>query len=296
MGLVGICASLVECLSVWPSGFEDSVLQMNNRGTPDNYGLINPGTPYSPGGPETLGGFPPGVIGTYHTSVQIIHDDGSWANGIRNLFIYGSGGALLIMNARRGGSPSQQLFIISSTILAESASRLVVNSLNDPGYIRAHIYNIRAIFHGNDSANVYLDSHAEQTATGANSSSTLPGSTVGGVPVSNTETILGSGSSSANAAGGLDEIAKSMLGVDIDLAKICESVLSKIVNYLNYIFEPVQHTFTIDVMSNHIQNISLLFFILTAIIFIFFISFLFNITLFLFSDRLMRYFTNKYII
>jgi len=57
IGLVVICASLVEHLSICPllSGFEDCVLQMNNRGTPDNYGFINPGTPNSPGGPGTPG-------------------------------------------------------------------------------------------------------------------------------------------------------------------------------------------------------------------------------------------------
>jgi hypothetical protein len=60
LALVAICASLVDCLSVWPYGFEDSVLQMN-RGTPDNYGFIYPGTPNSPGGPGTPGGFPPGL-------------------------------------------------------------------------------------------------------------------------------------------------------------------------------------------------------------------------------------------
>ena len=135
-------------------------------------------------------------------------------------------------------------------------------------------------------------------ATGANSSSsrTLSGSSVGGGPVSNTESILGSGSSSASVPGGTDEIAKSMVGLDISFKNFYESVLSKIVNYLNYLFEPVQHTFTIDVMSNHIQNLSLLLFILTVIILIFFISLLFNITLFIFSDRLISYFKNKYIL
>jgi hypothetical protein len=115
------------------------------------------------------------------------------------------------------------------------------------------------------------------------------------VAYSKSTEVNGSGSS-ASVPGGTDEIAKSMMGVDIDLAEIFDSVLSKLVNYLNYVFEPVQHTFTIDVMSNHIQNISILLFILTALILIFFISFLFNMTLFLFSDRLMRYFTNKYIL
>jgi len=66
----------------------------------------------------------------------------------------------------------------------------------------------------------------------------------------------------------------------IDLENFVDSVWSKLLNYLNYVFEPVQH----------------LLFILTVLILIFFISFLFNVSLFIFSDRLMRYFTNKYIL
>jgi hypothetical protein len=64
----------------------------------------------------------------------------------------------------------------------------------------------------------------------------------GGGPLSNIESNLDSGSSSVS--GGTDKIAKSIIGVDIDLAKISSNVISKIVNYLNYVFEPVQHTFT----------------------------------------------------
>lgn len=307
MGLVGICAYLVFCLSLSPIqfGFDDSVLHMNNRGTPDNYGFINPisnNTPCGPGGnPGTPGGgFPPGFPGTHHhqTQTQIIHDDGSWSNGIRNLFIYGTGGARFIMSAKRGGSPTKQLFIIGSTILAETSSKLVINALNDPTYLRAHISNIKAIFHGTDSASVFIDSNAMVAATGDSSFSTFSGSgsAVNVGPVSNLDSIPGSSSYSGSLPGGTDEIAKSMMGLNIDFTKIYESFLSKIVNYLNYIFEPVQHTFTIDVMSNHIQNLSLLLFILTALILIFFISLLFNVTLFIFSDRLINYFTKKYIL
>ena len=83
MALVGICASLVDCLSVFPLhyGFDDSLFLMSNRGTPDNYGFITPGSPNTPCGPGTPGtpggGFPPGIPGTHHTNTQIIHDDGS---------------------------------------------------------------------------------------------------------------------------------------------------------------------------------------------------------------------------
>jgi hypothetical protein len=154
---------------------------------------------------------------------------------------------------------------------------------------------LRAVWNGADSANVYMDHSAEQAATAATSSS-FPGTTVAGSPVSSSGSFLESGSSSASVPGGSEDIAKSIMGVDIDYVKIYETAISKTVNYLNYIFEPVQHSFALDVMSNHVQNISILLFILTVIIFIFFISLLFNITTFIFSDRLLSYFKNKYII
>ena len=289
IAIVGLCASLVECLSILPSGFENSVLQMN-RGTPDNYGFINPGS-NNPGGPGTPDGFPPGVPGSHHTNVHIIHDDGNWSNGIRNLFIYGSGSARMIMSLRRNGGPTQQLFILGITLVAETTTRVVLNAINDPNYIRAHIWNLRTIIHGSDSASVYMDARAEQAAIATNSN-TSPSATNG--PVSST--TLGSGDSSANVSSGTDDIAKSVIGIDIDLAKIWDSVLSKIVNYLNYLFEPVQHSFTIDVMSSHVQNLSVLLFILAALILFFFLSFLFNITLFIFSSKLLNYFSNKYIL
>jgi len=78
MALVGICASLVDCLAVFPlhSGLEESVLQLNNNGTAGNYGFITPGGSNTPT-PGTPGGGYPGIPCTHQTTTQIIHDDGS---------------------------------------------------------------------------------------------------------------------------------------------------------------------------------------------------------------------------
>ena len=121
-----------------------------NRGTPDNYGFLSPGTPSTPGAPGSPGGpgggLPSGFPGGHHTTVQIIHDDGSWSTGIRNLFIYGTGGARIIMTLRRGPlAPAQATFILGTSLLADAVSRIATNAINDPTYIRAHISNIRAI-------------------------------------------------------------------------------------------------------------------------------------------------------
>jgi hypothetical protein len=49
------------------------------------------------------------------------------------------------INLSRGGTPSQRLFIITSTILAEGARKILHNSINDPGYILANITNLKTV-------------------------------------------------------------------------------------------------------------------------------------------------------
>jgi len=71
------------------------------------------------------------------TNTQIIHDDGSWSNTIRSLFIYGSGGYRLYLT--RGGSPSSRFVITGGTIIADNLGRVVTNAINDPSYITNHL-------------------------------------------------------------------------------------------------------------------------------------------------------------
>jgi hypothetical protein len=106
----------------------------------------------------------------------------------------------------------------------------------------------------------------------------------------------GSGSGSGVGIGGSDEIAKTMLGFDLDLVKIQEVILGKLVSSLDYLFEPVTVNFSNELLANQIQNISVLLFLLTVFLSILFISLLFNLTAYLFSGKLMSYFKNKYIL
>lgn len=48
--------------------------------------------------------------------------------------------------------------------------------------------------------------------------------------------VLPFGNYSSSVPGGTDEIAKSIMGVDIDLVKFSDTVISKIINYLIYVF------------------------------------------------------------
>jgi len=68
------------------------------------------------------------------TTTQIIHNDGSFSNTIRTLFIYGTG-ALRIGMLRQGGSPGSKFAVIGSSIALDYASKIANNIINDPDYI-----------------------------------------------------------------------------------------------------------------------------------------------------------------
>lgn len=295
LDLVCFCQLVVDHMSFFSYG--DSVLQMssNNTGTglPGNSGIPNSngGNPGGlPGGPP--GGNPEG-FGGYNTNRQITHNDDSWSNTIRTIFVYGTGSARWYFNLTRGGTPIQRLMIIGGTLVTDGVGRIIQHAVNDPNYILANATNWRSIINGSQSANVYVDPRTVQSQQ-----SQISGANRGGGAGSNSSSLFENGVSNSTGSGsaGSGEASKSIIGGDIDLGKISETIISKIAEYLDYIFEPVQVSFSNEILSNQIHNMSILLWILTVCLSIFFISLLVNIALFIFSDRLMKYFTNKYIL
>jgi hypothetical protein len=74
---------------------------------------------------------------TQTTTTQIIHNDGSWSNAIRSLFIYGTGGYRLYLT--RTGSPGSRFMIVGGSMLADNIGRFLANSVNDPNYLVNHL-------------------------------------------------------------------------------------------------------------------------------------------------------------
>lgn len=84
----------VENLAVF-NGSEDSILNMSNNtgsGFTGNQGCLSPNINNSMT-PNNQN--PTGLPSGHTTNVSIIHDDGSWSNGIIILFVYGVGGTRL---------------------------------------------------------------------------------------------------------------------------------------------------------------------------------------------------------
>ena len=60
------------------------------------------------------------------STTTIIHDDGSWINAVRSLFIYGAG-AYRISLLRGGGTPGGRAFIVMGSVLGDAASKIIFN-------------------------------------------------------------------------------------------------------------------------------------------------------------------------
>lgn len=207
----------------------------------------------------------------------MIPDDGSWSNTLRSLFVYGTGGARFWVNLSRSGTPTQIFVIIGSTLMAYGLSRAIQNVINDPNYVLANVTNWRTIWNDDNSATVFVDHATEQRLLRTSNSGSV--NTV----------ISGNGEASS-------EVSKSLKGGNFDIGKFSESIVNQMAEYLDNIFEPVQLSFSNEVLSHQIKNLSIYLWILTVCLSIFFLSLLFNIALFVFSDKLSKYFTNKYIL
>jgi len=68
---------------------------------------------------------------------------------------------------------------------------------------------------------------------------------------------ISSGSNVAVTSSDISEPSKNMIGGE-KLGEIFESIMNKIADYLDYIFQPVPLNFSNEVMSNQIHNLSIL--------------------------------------
>ncbi len=193
------------------------------------------------------------------TNTQIIHDDGSWSNAIRSLFIYGSGGYRLYLN-RAAVTPGSRFAIIGSTLIADSVSRLITNAINDPDYLKNHLSNWSFRNDGEGTGSVTVNS----------------------------------GSSVDNA---INEISKSnkLINTDNGLDELSNKLFNSLMDYVKPILEPVQVSYSNDVLADQIYGLGILLFILSLLTIILMIFFILNVIVFIYSDKLMNYFSNKFI-
>lgn len=192
---------------------------------------------------------------SHSTNVTIVHNDGTWSNSIRQIFIYGTG-ALRLTLLKSGGTPITRSFVIASTLAVDVATRALTNSLNDPTYVRNHVNNWKQIWKGNEEVSIDVSRDKETIDM-------------------------------------INNISKKF--IPDNLNELYNNLLNNIINVFKNILEPVSVSYSNELLSDQIYGISILLFILSILIIILFLSFILNILLLIYSDKILSYFTNKYI-
>ena len=212
-------------------------------------------------------------VQTQSTTTQIIHNDGSWSNAIRSLFIYGTGGYRLYLT--RNGSPGSRFAIVGTSILADNVGRFLANSINDPNYLANHInsWRFNLLNSSGDTAvvNVSQGDGVDQAISQVQSEAQTQ--------VQSTSKSLGN--NFISDSNGLEDFTN----------KLMDSLMS----YLRPFLEPVQVNYSNELLANQIYGISILLFVLSILIIVLIIFLLINIIIFTYSDKLINYFKNKYI-
>lgn len=194
---------------------------------------------------------------TSATTTTIIHSNDGWAQGVKSIFIYGTG-ALRFHMLRSAGTPLQRTFVLGSTIAIDAASTALKTAINDPDYVEKHISSWLRTY---NKVTQVLELHVD------NDSETL---------------------SKLKEVGPSNESTSKFMSEN----QILETVLS----YLKPILEPVTVEYSNELLANQIYGISILLFIMSVLMMILLLAFIINVTILVYSDKLITLFTNKYII
>lgn len=224
---------------------------------------------------------------SHNTDVRVIHDDGSWANSIKSLFIFGTGA--LRLHLARGGTPASRTFIIASTIATDALSKFITNTINDPAYVRSHFENWSAIWENGKAgvAKINLDTEtSKKMGEALNSPQDSP--LEAGARFNENIT-------SAVTKGSEETVVNNFAAAPYGMEDISNKIIKYIMDIIRPILEPVTTNYSNEVLANQIYDLSILLFILSILISILILGLLINILVLINSNRILNLFTNKYI-
>jgi hypothetical protein len=77
--------------------------------------------------------------------------------------------------------------------------------------------------------------------------------------------------------------------------ELANKIFSLIMDYLNPILTPVKVDYSNELLADQLNYISIILFLMSIFIIILLIAFIFNTIIFIYSDKISNFFTNKYI-
>ena len=94
---------------------------------------------------------------------------------------------------------------------------------------------------------------------------------------------------------GNSNMSNNFISGSNELNDISNNLLNSLIDYLKPFLEPVQVSYSNELLANQIYGISIMLYILSVVLIVLLTLFIINILIFIYSDRIMNYFTNKYI-
>ena len=90
-------------------------------------------------------------------------------------------------------------------------------------------------------------------------------------------------------------MSNNFISGDNGIEDITNKLFQNLMDYIKPFLEPVQVSYSNELLANQIYGLSIMLFILSVLIIVLLIFFIINIIIFIYSDRIMNYFSNKYI-
>lgn len=217
------------------------------------------------------------------TTREIIMTNGTWASTVGSVFIYGIA-ALHFQFMRAPGTGFRKVGLGLGAFIVDAGGKFIENAINDPSYIRDHQRNWKMMWETDSTGGV----------SGENVKVDISGDT--GLlnqlqeAVKNTTSFLPSSSLPNTFTGAVtspSEVNNSELG-----STFINDLIIPLINTL----KPQQVDYSVDLLMDQHHLIAICLFIMTLTALFLFFVFLYNVVLFIYKDKILNYFTNKYIV
>lgn len=196
------------------------------------------------------------------STTTIIHDDGSWINAVRSLFIYGAG-AYRISLLRGGGTPGGRAFIVMGSVLGDAASKILFNIINDSTYVRGQAASWKYLWGNRNEGQVRVD----------------PGQPQDEDTLSKISTVTNN----------------KFLGDDFNIEEFIQVTFKGLFKQIAFLIEPVQVNYSNEILAEQIYYLSIFMFFLALLIMGLLIILIFNMFIYINMDKIIKIFNNKYI-
>lgn len=218
------------------------------------------------------------------TTREIVMTNGTWGSTVRSVFIY-STAALHMHLTRAPGRGFGKIGTAFGAFAIDAGGKFVENAINDPSYIRDHVKNWKMMWETDGNGAENREAVKVDVSADASLLNEVNNEAKKTVDLNNAATFVPSPSAPNLVTGPSGE----------NNSELFSSINDLVVPIIKTL-KPQQVGYSVELLMDQHHFIAVCLFIMTlSALFLFFV-FLYNIVLFIYKDKILNYFTNKYIV